>query len=71
MIDKIADIKLIPLETAHGETRQLESLERDAIVRALERHENRTQAALALGIGRSTLYRKIHEYALENVGAAP
>lgn len=61
----------IPLENSSGETRPLDEIERDAIVRALERHENRTQAAMALGIGRSTLYRKIHEYALENVGADP
>lgn len=44
----------------------LELLERDAIVRALaESDANKTQAALALGISRSTLYRKIQQYGID------
>jgi transcriptional regulator of acetoin/glycerol metabolism len=41
----------------------LESAERDAIVETLHRTGgNRTQAAAALGIGRTTLYRKVRAY---------
>ena len=44
----------------------LESLERDAIVRALrDADANKTQAALALGMSRSTLYRKIAYYGID------
>jgi transcriptional regulator of acetoin/glycerol metabolism len=38
----------------------IESVEREAILRALEQYAgNRSKAAEALGIGRTTLYRKI------------
>ncbi|MBW0113967.1 MULTISPECIES: sigma-54-dependent Fis family transcriptional regulator [Pseudonocardia] len=41
----------------------IETAERDAIVSALHRFGgNRTQAAAALGIGRTTLYRKLQTY---------
>ncbi|MDT8398901.1 MAG: sigma-54 dependent transcriptional regulator [Pseudomonadales bacterium] len=43
----------------------LEDLERTAIMKALERHQgNLTQAAKALGLGRTTLYRKLGKYGL-------
>lgn len=42
----------------------LEELERHLIATALDIYPNRTAAAKALGIGRSTLYRKIEEYDL-------
>jgi ActR/RegA family two-component response regulator len=46
---------------------RLEAQERDAIVEALhECHGNRAAAAQRLGIARSSLYRKLHTYALEH-----
>lgn len=43
-----------------------ESLERDAIIRALvEARGNRAEAAARLGISRATIYRKIHAYGIE------
>jgi two-component system response regulator AtoC len=45
----------------------LEELERRAIVRALERHGgNLSDVARQLGIGRSTLYRKLEQYGLKD-----
>jgi DNA-binding NtrC family response regulator len=44
----------------------LEALERDAIVRALRDADgNKTAAALALGMSRSTLYRKLTHYRVD------
>ena len=44
----------------------LELLERDAIVRALRDAEgNKTSAALALGMSRSSLYRKLNHYRID------
>jgi transcriptional regulator of acetoin/glycerol metabolism len=43
----------------------LESMERDAIVRALTHAAgNKLQAARSLGMSRATIYRKIHEYGI-------
>jgi len=45
--------------------RSLEELEREAIVRAMEaNHGNLSDVARQLGIGRSTLYRKLEQYGL-------
>ena len=44
---------------------KVEDLEKSAIVNALEKyHGNLTKAAMELGFGRSTLYRKINKYGL-------
>jgi DNA-binding NtrC family response regulator len=44
----------------------LEDTEREAITRAVRAHDgNLTKAALALGISRSTLYRKVERYHVE------
>jgi transcriptional regulator of acetoin/glycerol metabolism len=43
----------------------LEAIERDAIVRGLlDAHEDKAEAARALGMSRATIYRKIHEYGI-------
>jgi DNA-binding NtrC family response regulator len=43
----------------------LQELERQAIKHALQQTKgDRTEAALLLGIGRTTLYRKLKEYQL-------
>ncbi len=44
---------------------ELEDIERWAVKRALRASEGRvTEAAKALGIGRTTLYRKLEKYGL-------
>jgi transcriptional regulator of acetoin/glycerol metabolism len=46
----------------------LESIERDAIVKALHDSDgNRAQAAQALGIARSSLYRKLRSFGIETI----
>ncbi len=53
-------------ETVSSETRTLKELEREAIIRALLRHEgNRTRAAEELGISRRSMINKIEEYGLK------
>ena len=50
----------------HGNIRPLAELEADIIARALDHHDYRmSDVARRLGIGRSTLYRKLKEYGLE------
>jgi DNA-binding NtrC family response regulator len=57
--------------TEAGEVAPLEHIEKDLIAFALEQHNGQMSAvARALGIGRSTLYRKIKEYGLEQSDAA-
>lgn len=53
--------------TSSGELTSLAALERELIVFALETHHGRMSAiARALGIGRSTLYRKLRDYGLDD-----
>lgn len=52
---------------ASGEVTALADLERDLIAFALRHYGNRmSRVARALGIGRSTLYRKLREYGLDD-----
>ncbi len=54
------------------EVSSLEQLERRAILRALEESGgDRLRAAKLLGIGKTTIYRKLKEYGLENGPAVP
>ncbi|MGJ8527988.1 sigma-54-dependent transcriptional regulator [Maritalea sp.] len=54
----------------NGEIAPLDHVERDLIAFALDQHQGRMSAvARALGIGRSTLYRKLKEYDLEENAA--
>jgi len=56
----------IPALTEAGELRPLEAVEADMIRLALGRYRgSMTRAAQRLGIGRSTLYRKIREFGLD------
>ena len=49
----------------NGELQALAEIEREAIAFAIEHHGGRmSRVARALGIGRSTLYRKLHEYGM-------
>jgi DNA-binding NtrC family response regulator len=46
--------------------RKLEEIEAEIIRKAIERYDGRmSEVARRLGIGRSTLYRKLKEYGLE------
>jgi DNA-binding NtrC family response regulator len=59
------------IESAPSEDtpRNLEELERQAIVRAMENNRgNLSDVARQLGIGRSTLYRKLEQYGLREKG---
>ena len=56
----------IPAVTIDGEMRRLEAVEADMIRLALGRYRGHmTEVAKRLGIGRSTLYRKMREFGLE------
>jgi len=48
-----------------GELRELEEVERDLIQLAIDHYEGHmSEVSRQLGIGRSTLYRKVREYDL-------
>ncbi len=54
-----------------GHLRQLEQIERDLIELAIDHYSGHmSEIARRLGIGRSTLYRKLREYGLEEKAAA-
>jgi DNA-binding NtrC family response regulator len=56
---------------AEGHLRQLEQIERDLIELAIDHYAGHmSEVARRLGIGRSTLYRKLREYGLEEKAAA-
>jgi DNA-binding NtrC family response regulator len=56
----------IPLEDMDGQFRSLTDLEADIIAKALKKYNGKmTEVARRLGIGRSTLYRKVAEHGLE------
>ena len=47
---------------ALGKVRKLKVIEKEEILKALAMHNNMTHAAKALGIGRSSLYRKLDKH---------
>jgi DNA-binding NtrC family response regulator len=54
-----------------GHLRQLEQIERDLIELAIDHYAGHmSEVARRLGIGRSTLYRKLREYGLEEKAVA-
>jgi DNA-binding NtrC family response regulator len=58
--------KPVSLYDAEGHVRALESVERDLIELAIEHYAGHmSEIARRLGIGRSTLYRKLREYGLD------
>jgi DNA-binding NtrC family response regulator len=57
----------LALTGTHGHVRPFADIERDTIANALRHYEGQmTEVARRLGIGRSTLYRKLKELDLEN-----
>ena len=68
---EVADPNVMALLDASGDMRQLNELEAAAIRFALVHYRGRMSAmARKLGIGRSTLYRKMKEYGLSPAGEA-
>jgi transcriptional regulator of acetoin/glycerol metabolism len=66
LLDEISAPGVIP--SLRDEGASLEATERLAIARAVHNtHGNLAQAARALGVSRSTLYRKIELYQLEGI----
>ena len=66
LLDEIATSGAVP--SLRDEGASLEETERLAIARAVHNaHGNLAQAARALGVSRSTLYRKIELYQLEGI----
>ena len=62
---EVRDPNVLPLLDESGDVRRLEMLEADAIRFALSHYRGQMSAmARKLGIGRSTLYRKMKEYGL-------
>jgi DNA-binding NtrC family response regulator len=60
---EVRDPNVMPLLDERGDMRRLELIEADAIRFALDRYRNQMSAvARKLGIGRSTLYRKMKEH---------
>jgi DNA-binding NtrC family response regulator len=67
---EIRDPNVLPLVAPNGEMRKLDDLERETIRFALTHYRGQmSEIARRLGIGRSTLYRKMKEYGLEDSGA--
>jgi len=63
---EIADPNALTLLDEEGEARSLQDIEAETIRRALAHYRGHmTQVSRRLGIGRSTLYRKLKEYGLE------
>ncbi len=62
----------MPLLADNGEMRKLNELEAAAIRFALTHYRGQmSEIARRLGIGRSTLYRKLKEYGLDDGGDPP
>jgi DNA-binding NtrC family response regulator len=61
-----SDLPPVPIMDEGGHLRPLESIERDLIEFAIETYAGRmAEVARRLGLGRSTLYRKVREYDLD------
>lgn len=64
-------IKSVPVIHSDGVFASLAEIEAGAIEIALRHTSSRSEAAEVLGLGRSTLYRKLVEFGLENVPSMP
>jgi DNA-binding NtrC family response regulator len=71
VVDASAPAPPVAIFDAEGHLRQLEQVERDLIELAIDHYAGHmSEVARRLGIGRSTLYRKLREYGLEERVAA-
>jgi DNA-binding NtrC family response regulator len=62
----VTQTRQVPLLNEKGDMRRMRDLEEDAIHFALQRYQGRiSEVARKLGIGRSTLYRKISEFGIQ------
>ncbi len=60
-------VESAPAAVAENQCKSLEELERDAIIQAMDKNRgNLSDVARQLGIGRSTLYRKLEQYGLRD-----
>jgi hypothetical protein len=64
-------VKSVPVIHQDGKFATLAEIEAGAIEIALKAYKSRGEAARALGMGRSTLYRKIEEHGLDEVAYDP
>jgi hypothetical protein len=64
-------VKSVPVIHSDGQFATLAEIEAGAIEIALRHTSSRTEAAKVLGLGRSTLYRKLLEFGLEDVPSLP
>ena len=63
----VESIEDIPHETERDESLSIEAKEKELIIKALRKNNNkRKYAAQDLGISERTLYRKIKQYEIEN-----
>ena len=59
-------ISPIPIKDENGELRALQDIERDILQYAIDFYDGHmSEVSRRLGIGRSTLYRKVREYDLD------
>jgi DNA-binding NtrC family response regulator len=71
MVSQTVDTSPIAIFDTDGHLRKLEQVERDLIELAIDHYAGHmSEVARRLGIGRSTLYRKLREYGLEERVAA-
>ena len=65
----LQDLFVIPAANHAGHMRRLDDIEAQVIRMAIDHYDGHmSEVARRLGIGRSTLYRKLKEFGLENVG---
>ncbi len=70
-VSQAVDVSPVAIFDTDGHLRKLEQVERDLIELAIDHYSGHmSEVARRLGIGRSTLYRKLREYGLEERVAA-
>jgi DNA-binding NtrC family response regulator len=73
VMSQASDVQAAPvlIFDTDGHLRQLEQIERDLIELAIDHYSGHmSEVARRLGIGRSTLYRKLREYGIEERAVA-
>jgi DNA-binding NtrC family response regulator len=66
-IETVMPLDALPLLTPQGDMRQMVEIEEEVIRRAIQHYDGQmSEVARKLGIGRSTLYRKLKEFGIES-----